>query len=82
MKLVLSKKRIENMMNHLYANNVEATWWIVDTELPVEIHHEVYVKINKNIQNQFNFFEWIRTWFPKTNLVEDTDEYIKFKLEV
>lgn len=81
MKPILSKARVEHMVNHLDAHNVEATWWY-ESNVPTSDFNSIYLKIIKKDQLKLNYFDWVLTWFPKTIKVSDTDTYIEFILGV
>ena len=76
MSLPLTEPRIENMMNHLYAYNIDARWWrATDDSIHVEID-----KLNK--EKEPDYYKWMKTWFSATTIAEETDANIEFILGV
>jgi len=81
MKLLITEARIENMINHLYANDIEARWW--EDKGILSTYNTFYVEIQKdNMLEKSDYINWIRTWFPKTIIVSNTDTHIEFILGV
>jgi len=75
MQLQVTKERIENMVNHLYAHGIDSESWSED---------DVYfLNIEKiAVLEKVNYMSWIKTWFPATELIEETDTIIKLLLAV